>query len=405
LGNASKTRSTRVRFLVPAFSSLACLLMVTPYASADAISSGYQVTDLGAYPGPYQGAAWTGSSPSGVIIGSLPYTNGDRQPPTQPAAWINGQLTMLAAPNIMGYSQAVNASGQIVGTISDYRSFSGTTSNSRSFVYSNGQLTDLGNFGYASSGNVRISDNGLIAAGVVASDGSSHVIIDSSGKITEIPQPVAGVGQMEPTAINNAGQLIGRYDSSTSNSLGFLYSGGKTITLGALQGSNGLFTNWPIAVSSNGIVVGLASTPNSTQAAPSYIYQNGVMSSIPLYQGIVFNPTSVNSHGLVLGAAPIGVNNVSSFTQLLYNSTTGIFTPLSSLLPANSGWSLEAGISINDQGQILARASENGIDHLVELSPVGPGEVTPVPEPGTFLIFGLIAGAVAVRKRVLDHRD
>ena len=312
---------------------------------------------------------------------------------------------MLAAPNNMGYVQAVNASGKIVGSISDYSSLTGTTSNSRSFVYSNGQLTDLGNFGYASSGGIKISDSGLIAAGVVAADGSSHVIIDNSGQITAIPQPVAGAGQMEPTAINNAGQVIGTYDSSTSNSLGFLYSGGKTITLGSLGGSNGLFTNWPIALSSNGIVVGIASTPNSSQAAPSYIYQNGVMSSIPLYQGIVFNPTSVNSHGLVLGSAPIGVNNLSSFTQLLYNSTTGIFTPLSSLLPANSGWSVDWGISINDQGQILARASENGIEHLVELSPLGPGEVTPVPEPGTFLIFGLITGAVAVRKRVLGRRD
>lgn len=210
---------------------------------------------------------------------------------------------------------------------------------------------------------------------------------------------------MQPTAINNAGQVIGTFTSATGNYQGFFYSGGKTIELGGLQGSSPSFTNTPLALSSNGIVAGIAYIPNSSPAqSPAYIYVNGVMSTIPLYRGNQFIPSSVNAQGLVLGGATIAVNNFSNFQQLLYNSTNGVFTPLTSLLPANSGWTVNSGLSINDQGQILATATENGVAHLVELSPISPGTEAPVPEPGTFLIFGLIACAVAVRQRVVDRR-
>jgi probable HAF family extracellular repeat protein len=401
VGKLGGTGPARAHFFVSAVCLLARLLSLSPCASAGPISAGYQITDLGVFPGPYEGATWTGASASGVFIGSVPYENGDRQPPTQPAAWINGQFTLLAPSYEMGAASAVNASGQIVGTISDYDS--GTTSNPRYFLYSGGTLTDLGNFGSSAAGDITISNNGQIAAGVVAPNGSSSVIVDNGGTIVQVPAAVPGAS-MEPTAINNAGQVIGFMNSPTGNGQGFFYFAGKTIELPGLQGSSGAFTNEPLALSSNGIVVGIAYAPNSLQGqSPSYVYQNGVMSRIPEYGGNYFIPASVNSQGIVLGSAPIG-SSFTSFQPLLYNSATGVFTPLSALMPAGSAWTLDFGISINDQGQILARATENGVEHLVELSPDGLGNPAPVPEPGSLLVFGLIACAVAFRHRAFGRR-
>jgi probable HAF family extracellular repeat protein len=401
----SETHLARANVLPAAIFSLVCVVLSGPDARADAISQSYQLTDLGVYPGPIEGAGWTGSSSSGVIIGNLPIQNGDRTPPTQPVAWIGGQLVSMA-PNVTGYSSAVNASGQVVGSIADYNSSTQVSSNPRYFEYSNGTLTDLGNFGGSSTGRIAISDNGLIAASVVAANGSSSVIVDSGGNIVQVPAAVPGAS-MTPTAINNAGQVIGTFTSASGNGQGFLYSGGKTIELGGLQGSSPQFTNWPLALSSNGIVAGIAYEPNSLSGqSPSYVYVNGVMSRIPEYQGNEFIPSSVNAQGVVLGSAPIGVTSsgdIQQFQQLLYNSTNGVLTPLSALLPSN--WTVNAGISINDQGQILARATENGVDHLVELTPLSLGGEAPVPEPGTLAIFGLIACAFAVRKGVLSRRD
>ncbi len=262
----------------------------------------------------------------------------------------------------------------------------------------------MGNFGSSAAGGIAISNNGLIAAAVVAPNNSSSVVIDNGGTLVQIPPAVAGAS-MQPTAINNAGQVIGGFTSQAGNYEGFFYSGGKTIELGGLQGSSALFTNSPLALSSNGIVVGTAYTSNAPQGqSVGYIYINGVMSRIPTYQGNEFTPESVNSKGIVLGTVAIGAGSSTTLEPLLYNSSTGVFTPLSALLPAGSAWTANLGLSIDDQGQISARATENGVLHLVELSPVGLGGAAPVPEPGTFLILETIACAVAVRHRFVRRQ-
>jgi probable HAF family extracellular repeat protein len=403
VNNVSDFRALQVNSILLAFVSLTCLVHLAPNASASPMNSGYQVTDVGVYPGPYSGVTWLGSSPSGVVMGTLGLQDGQPQVPAQPVAWINGQVTTLGPPSV-GYPYAVNASGQIVGEFAKYNYSTGSTGNSNYFLYSAGTFTDLGTFGSTDARAIRISDNGLIAAMVVAPDGTSSVVVDSSGRLVRIPSAAPGA-YMLPTAINNAGQVVGQFSSPSGNGQGFFYSAGKTIVLGALQGSSSNNSNWPSALSSNGIVVGQAYATNSLPGqAPGYIYQNGVMSRIPQYQGNEFIPISVNSQGMVLGSAPIGVNSFKSFQQLLYNSSTGVFTPLNDLLPAGMPWTVNYGISIDDQGQILARATENGAEHLVELSPVSPGDGRPVPEPGTFLIFGLIACAAVARRRCFGRR-
>jgi probable HAF family extracellular repeat protein len=180
---------------------------------------------------------------------------------------------------------SVNASGQAVGNL-----YSGTPSpqfpegNSQAVLYANGALTNLATFGYQQSGAAAINDNGQIAIWVQngsAQNFSQNVIIDQNGNLTNVPAASPNA-IMRPIASNNSGQVLGTYDSSTTNAThAFLFSGGKTIDLGALLNSPNLM-NSPIALSSNGIVVGMSSTDNTWHGAIApYIYQNGVTAAFP----------------------------------------------------------------------------------------------------------------------------
>jgi len=369
-------------------------------ARSGPIGTGYSITSLGSNPGPYEGTTWDAWNSSGVWIGNMPAGPSQGSTATEPVAWINGKFTQLAGSSL-GYTSAVNDSGEIVGGLySSVASSSQTTNaNNQAFVYNNGTLFALGTFGHQASGASAISNNGQIAIWVQDGNnasGTRNALIDNNGTVTQVPAPVPNAFLM-PTAINNAGQVIGQFTAPDLNSEhAFLYSAGKTIDLGALQNSPNL-SNSPAALSSNGIVVGESSTDSTWHGAMgAYIYQNGVMTAIPAYQGNEFLPRSVNAQGEVVGSVLLANNSILS---LLYNSQTGSYVALNSLIPSSSQWGNLIGTEIDDQGRIYGYSVVNGQQDLFVLFPDGPGPENPVPEPSTWLVFITLAGSVIVRKR------
>lgn len=76
---------------------------------------------------------------------------------------------------------------------------------------------------------------------------------------------------------------------------------------------------------------------------------------------------------------------------------------LNSTLENNQGLTLLAATGINDRGQIVGVASDaDGNPHAFLLTP-GLGEPTPVPEPSTLAVFGLMAVAFCARSRRLPR--
>jgi PEP-CTERM motif len=91
---------------------------------------------------------------------------------------------------------------------------------------------------------------------------------------------------------------------------------------------------------------------------------------------------------------------------------TGITTPLSQLIPSALQQASSYGIypdAIDDRGDILVHeTSGKQGDGVYILTPPDLAPPLPTPEPSTFLIFGLIAGAVALRtvgRKKRGHRE
>jgi probable HAF family extracellular repeat protein len=108
---------------------------------------------------------------------------------------------------------------------------------------------------------------------------------------------------------------------------------------------------------------------------------------------------SINNLGQVLGSSG-GPSGSSSF---LYSN--GVMKNLNSLIDPNSGWNIVQGNEINNRGQILALGQNSqGLDYLL-LTPDGiptPGNAvypTIVPEPSTWMLFGVLVGGLLVQQR------
>jgi probable HAF family extracellular repeat protein len=383
----------------------ACLYTaLAPYARCGPIESAYSITEVPTVPTvpspatPYV-AGWredaAGTWFGNEFVFSTMYDGGMLG--TEPVKWSNGVLSPLAA-DTYGFVNDMNAAGQVVGDLEGpITNQPPTGTNDQAYLYSGGTLTMLGTFGARQSNALAISGNGQIAIGLQNANTTTapeSIIIDKNGAITPIPAPSPNAS-MGVTAINNAGQVLGSYLSPTTNaSHAYLYSDGKTIDLGALVNSPNLMNN-PIAMSSNGIVVGMSSTDTTWHGAMgAYIYYNGVMSAIPNYNGNEFIPSQVNAQGLVLGNIWLGNTNYES---ALYNSVTGSMELLNSLIPASASVGTLVASTIDDQGDIFASATVNGQTVSYELTPNEPGNVSPVPEPSTWLISIIMAGAVALR--------
>jgi probable HAF family extracellular repeat protein len=69
----------------------------------------------------------------------------------------------------------------------------------------------------------RINDTGQVVGMTILSDGSEHAFLYSGGVMTDLGT-LPGFGDSVATAINNAGQVVGRaYIAGNATSHAFLY--------------------------------------------------------------------------------------------------------------------------------------------------------------------------------------
>ena len=144
---------------------------------------------------------------------------------------------------------AINDAGQITGN-SDVYDADGNYLGQHAFLYSNGQMIDLGTLGTDPNGVGFSSAAAINGAGQVAgnsdvydADGNylgQHAFLYSNGQMTDLGTlgtDPNGVGFSSAAAINGAGQVAGNSDvyDADGNYLGqhaFLYSNGQMTDLG-----------------------------------------------------------------------------------------------------------------------------------------------------------------------------
>ncbi len=297
---------------------------------------------------------------------------------------------------------SISDSGQILGA---YRMASGLDAGSY-YVYSNGQATPLSmapvgfnNAGQPMGISFQVAPNGSV----------SPVVYNlSTGTQQSLPQ-LAGASQTWAAAMNGSGQVAGNSffgnpanPASAVQGGGFLYSNGTMTNIGTLGGA----TATVMAMTASGQVIGTSDLTNNL-INHAFLYSNGKMTDLGTLQGYKDSfAFGINAQGQVVGSAGSG----STGSGFLYSN--GVMTNLNSLINPQSGWTIVAGQSINNLGQILALGYNSSVsidgseeEGYVLLTPSGlpapgnPDYPTIVPEPSSLAIFGLIAAGLIFRLR------
>jgi probable HAF family extracellular repeat protein len=226
------------------------------------------------------------------------------------------------------------------------------------FVYSNGAMTYItpGTSGAAYS----INDSGQVV-GYYDTD-TFHAFLYSNGAMTDL-------GHGGASDINASGQVVGELNPPNDFSHAFLYSNGTMTDLG-LSGAT--------AINANGQVVGY-------YAGGAALWSNGTLTDLGTLPGgsaFFAEACDINAVGKIVGTSYITSDVYHAF--LNYNGT---MTDLNTLIPSDSGWTLEEASGINDSGWIVGYGTNpSGQTHAFLL--------TAVPEPSTLAL--LAAGAIGL---------
>jgi probable HAF family extracellular repeat protein len=292
----------------------------------------------------------------------------------------------------LGFGESVpygiNATGQVTGlsyTSSTYKYSCGypvrtcTAHTYHAFLYSNGTMTDLGTLsGHNSQGNAinlsgqvagasntskggtdatlwtgkKASDLGALAplagsysiaygindsgqvVGSWGTNASSQPFLYSNGAITALPEPSDFTASgCQARGINNTGQIAGICADANGNGHLVRWSNGTVTDLGSVGSIGGVENIENMSMSNNGQIAGWAAT------GTAFVYSNGTITNPSN-----FWPNAINDNGVMVGGHSI--------------DSGGTVQDLNSLIPARSGYQITYATGINDNGQIVAYASD-----------------------------------------------
>jgi probable HAF family extracellular repeat protein len=261
---------------------------------------------------------------------------------------------------------AINGLGQIVG----WNSFNSNANfDPQAFLYNAGSMKNINSPSLFASGTEAL---GINNAGIVVGTGyltasNFHAFVYSGGQMKDIGPPDAY--QTSAIAINTAGQIVGGYFLASGVGGEFLYSNGQFTTLPVPSGSNGVSA---FAINDNGVIAGAV---YFSSGAPAHAarFSNGAWTDLGSIPGAGSSTAkAINAGGQIVGTA--------TFAQTQYHppkpgkhvpfiATPGGLVDLNTLIPSGTGFVLTDAVGINDSGQILCDATNaGGNEHAVLLT-------------------------------------
>ncbi len=183
-----------------------------------------------------------------------------------------------------------------------------------------------------------------------------HAVMWQNGAIRDLGTLGGQAGEFGyATDVNDAGQIVG-----TSGLRAFLYQNNKMTALGGDETS-------AEAVNGRGDVAGSDRDQAVVWLAGSGERRLGKLNN---------NPTrawDINDAGAVVGEATTAAaaSNYAGSRAFLYVAG-GRLMDLNRQIPANSGWTLNAALGINNRGQIVGVGTVNGVQRAFLLTPVVP---------------------------------
>jgi probable HAF family extracellular repeat protein len=336
--------------------------------------------DLGTLPGGYFSFAFA-INKRGQIAGVS--ENGQNDPGSgnpefHAVLWENGAILDLGTMGgTSSFAGAINDRGQVIGPalndIPDPYSILGlgaatTLTQTRAFLWENGQMLDLGTLGGPDSFPMFLNNRGQVAG----MSYTSYEAITINGVPRLDPflwsrekgmQDLGNFGGSNPiglftgfiSGLNNQGQVTGTLSlpGNVSDSA-FFWDGEKLSNLGALGG------NFSVAYGLNdaGVVVGLAATPGD-EAFHAFRWESGTMVDLGTVDGDFCSTSeNINSKGQIVGASQVAPCGPYSHAFLWENG--GPSVDLNALIPPNSPLQLTVASLITENGEIVAGGDPTG---------------------------------------------
>jgi probable HAF family extracellular repeat protein len=246
------------------------------------------------------------------------------------------------------------------------------------------------------------------AVGIVAVTSSSQAQSIGKYNITDLGYSLGTNSHAH--AINQAGHVVGYWDSVTNGIHAFLFTNGVTADLGTLGGTNtyalninaggqvvgffatnnairaflfdGAVTNlgglggensYAFGINANGNIVGYVDTTNGARA---FYLNAGTVTDLGTLGGTNSYAYGINSSNHVAGSALVSGN--AAINAFLWAG--GSLSNLNDLIPGGSGWTLQEARGINDGGQIVGWGVTNGQERAFSYA------------NGTFTDLGILAG-------------
>jgi probable HAF family extracellular repeat protein len=350
----------------------------------------------------------------------------------------NPRYAVTAIAGQDSYARGMNNLGQVVGALAAADTY-------HAFVYANGKLTDLGDFGGDSSTAYAINDLGQVVGTAFASaTDPARGFLYSGG----VMSAVQNGGATFAYGINNAGTVVGTMTVTTAEGdffpHAYTYANAAFTDLGTLPIGDG---SRAFAINGHGDVVGAAaSTFNGPPNFPEdpFVYRNGAMSDLGNLGGVFSAATAINDAGQIVGYVGVeyveGSDDIYPRSAFLYEGSVlhrlgslaldrsssayginklgqivgaadladgtahaflyedGAMIDLNTLVDPASGWTIREASAINDLQQIAGTACKGDICQAVRLD-----LVSAVPEPAAYamLLAGLGLGWRRVSRRTL----
>jgi probable HAF family extracellular repeat protein len=240
--------------------------------------------------------------------------------------WENGTMIDLGTIGVKG-AVAINNNRQIVGKSAGY-----------GFIWQNGQMTNLGSLGGSGNGSDArdINDNGQVVGTYLSSSGITRAFLWQNGVMTDIG---TFGGYSVAKGINNNGQIFGASQDITGQVHTFLVDNGIMIDLGTQFGAQ--------SINNSGTIAGYMGIGAVAHAA---VWENGSITDLGVLPGCDISVANgINNANQVVGKSWLSTDSTRQFSFIWEN---GEMKPIGSL----GGIYTEAA-SINDDGLIVGTST------------------------------------------------
>lgn len=236
----------------------------------------------------YPGAAQTvvsGINASGTVAGTYTDSSGN----THAFTWSAGKFTTIASPS--GYSinaAGINDAGSVTGAYQDASGFS------VGYIYSKGALATI-----TSDGN-ESTMFAINTAGEAVGSTSTYLsqVTDFSYLNGTTKTFFATPYNPAPSGINDSGSVVGNYTLNGGRRVGYLFAGGKAITL-LSSGTTSVSAN---AINASGLVVG-SYVGSAGGATVGFEYNAGAITTLTAPGFTNAQLTGIDTAGEIIGSA------------------------------------------------------------------------------------------------------